>query len=56
MVMSKTFYRISNNRELSLLYPNNAKFEISENLGKSSLTYILLAEEQTTKKPKYIKH
>ena len=31
-------------------------FEISKNLGKCSLTHILLAEEQTTKKTKYIKH
>ena len=30
-------------------------FEISKNLGKSSVTHILLAEEQTTKKTKYIK-
>ena len=30
-------------------------FEILKNLGKSSVTHILLAEEQTTKKSKYIK-
>ena len=30
-------------------------FEISKNLGKSSVTHILLAEEQTKKKSKYIK-
>ena len=30
--------------------------EISKNLGKSSVTQILLAEEQTAKKSKYIKH
>ena len=31
-------------------------FEISENLGKSSVTHIQQAEEQITKKSKYIKH
>ena len=31
-------------------------FEISEYLGKSSVTHVLLVEEQTTKKSKYIKH
>ena len=31
-------------------------FEISKNLGNSSVTHIQLAEEQTTKKSKYIKH
>ena len=31
-------------------------FEISRNLAKSSVTHILLAEEKTTKKSKYIKH
>ena len=30
--------------------------ETSKNLGKSSVTHILLAGEQTTKKSKYIKH
>ena len=30
-------------------------FEISKNLDKSSVTHLLLAEEQTTKKSKYIK-
>ena len=30
-------------------------FEISKNLGKSSVTHILLAEKQTTKKSKYYK-
>ena len=30
-------------------------FEISKTLGKSSVTHILLAKEQTTKKSKYIK-
>ena len=30
-------------------------FEILKNLGKSSVTDILPAEEQTMKKPKYIK-
>ena len=31
-------------------------FEISKNLCNSSVTHILLAEEETTKKSKYIKH
>ena len=31
-------------------------FEISKNLGRSSVIPILLDEEQTTKKLKYIKH
>ena len=35
------------NRELSLLHPNNAIWNI-EKLGMSSVTHILLAEEQTT--------
>ena len=35
---------------------NSKQFELSKNLGKSSVTEILLAEEQTTKKSKYIKH
>ena len=35
---------------------NSKQFELSKNLGKSSVTQILLAEEQTTKKSKYIKH
>ena len=30
-------------------------FEISKKLGKSSVTHLLLAEEQTTMKSKYIK-
>ena len=30
-------------------------FEIPKNLGKSPVTHILLAEEQTTEKSKYIK-
>ena len=55
MVMSKIFYRISNNRELSLLYPNNAIWNIKK-LTKSSVTHTLLAEEQATEKSKYIKH
>ena len=53
--MSKVFYRISNNRQLSLLYSNNTILNI-EKLGKSSVTQILLAEEQTTKKSKCMKH
>ena len=31
-------------------------FEILKNWGKSSMTHILLAEEQTKEKSKYIKH
>ena len=31
-------------------------FEISKKLDKSSVTHILLAEEQTTKKSKYFKN
>ena len=53
--MSKIFYRISNNRQLSLLYSNNTILNI-EKLGKSSVTQILLTEEQTKKKSKCMKH
>ena len=35
---------------------NSKQLELLKNLGKSSVTHILLAEEQTTKKSKYIKH
>ena len=49
MIMSKIFYRISNNREL-VIYIQIMLFQISENLGKCSATHILLlAEEHTTK-------
>ena len=51
----KIFYRILNNQELSLLYPNNAIWNF-ENLSKSSVTHIILAEGQTTKNSKYIEH
>ena len=78
LVMSKMFYRISNNiirdssekqnvnlfiitAPLDLLLGiqsriNSKQLELLKNLGKSSVTHILLAEEQTTKRSKYIKH
>ena len=31
-------------------------FEMPRNLGKSSVAHILLAEEETTRNSKYIKH
>ena len=40
--------------KLSLLYPNNVIWNI-KNLVKSSLTHILLAEKETTKKVKIYK-
>ena len=41
---------------LQVFYIQIILFEILKNLRKSSMTHILLAEKQTTKKWKYIKH